>query len=63
MISKNDCLLLLADIKNKGIDTTEPLKELLNFFTGLITYLFRGLIIGIISIFDRLINNTGLNTF
>lgn len=30
MISKNDCLLLLADIKNKGIDTTEPLKELLN---------------------------------
>ena len=34
------------------------IKELVNFFTGLITYLFRGLIIGIISIFDRLINNT-----
>lgn len=30
MISKNDCLLLLVDIKNKGIDTAEPLKELLN---------------------------------
>ena len=30
MISKNDCLILLEDIKNKGIDTTEPLKELLN---------------------------------
>lgn len=34
------------------------LKELINFFTGLIGYLFRGLIIGIISVFDRLINNT-----
>lgn len=34
------------------------LRELIDFFTGLITYLFRGLIIGIISVFDRLINNT-----
>ncbi|MBR1540357.1 MAG: C40 family peptidase [Clostridia bacterium] len=34
------------------------LKELVNYFTGLITYLLRGFIIGIISVFDRLINNT-----
>ena len=34
------------------------LKELANFLAGLISYLFRGFIIGIISIFDRLINNT-----
>ncbi len=30
MISKNDCLLLLADIKSKGINTDEQIKELLN---------------------------------
>lgn len=34
------------------------LGELANFFTGLLTYLFRGLIISFISIFDRLLNNT-----
>lgn len=48
----------LASRKNIFEILVESLKELLNFFTGLITYLFRGLIIGIISIFDRLINNT-----
>lgn len=30
MISKNDCLLLLTDIQNKGIDTTSQIQELLN---------------------------------
>lgn len=30
MISKNDCLLLLMDIKNNGIDTSEHLKNLIN---------------------------------
>lgn len=30
MISKNDCLLLLKDLENKGIDTSEPIQELLN---------------------------------
>ena len=29
MISKNDCILLLTDIANKGIDTKEQLKVLL----------------------------------
>lgn len=30
MISKNDCILLLTDIANKGIDTKEQLKVLLS---------------------------------
>lgn len=30
MISKNDCILLLTDITNKGIDTKEQLKTLLS---------------------------------
>lgn len=29
MITKNDCLLLLADIKNSGIDTTDITRELI----------------------------------
>jgi len=29
-ISKNDCYLILYDLKNKGIDTTIPLKQILN---------------------------------
>lgn len=36
----------------------DALKDLVNFFIGLISYLFRGFIIGIISVFDRLLNNT-----
>lgn len=30
MISKSDCYLLLADLQAKGIDTNEPIKELMN---------------------------------
>jgi len=30
MITKNDCLILLADIEEKGIDTTEATKELIS---------------------------------
>lgn len=48
----------LASRKNIFEILIEALKELINFFIGLITYLFRGLIIGIISVFDRLLNNT-----
>lgn len=29
MITKNDCYLLLADLQNKGIDTTEPIRQLM----------------------------------
>ncbi len=29
MISKNDCLLLLKDLENKGIDTSNPIQALL----------------------------------
>ena len=29
MITKNDCYLLLADLQNKGIDTSEPINELI----------------------------------
>ncbi|WP_300924743.1 hypothetical protein [uncultured Clostridium sp.] len=29
MISKNDCILLLTDLSNKGIDTKDQLKELM----------------------------------
>lgn len=36
----------------------DAIKDLLNMLIGLITYLLRGVIIGFISIFDRLINNT-----
>lgn len=36
----------------------DAISSLLNFFTGLLTYLFRGVIISFISIFDRFINNT-----
>lgn len=36
----------------------DAIKELVGFLIGLIGYMFRGLIIGIISIFDRLLNNT-----
>ena len=48
----------LAGRKNIFEVLINAIKELVNFLTGLIGYLFRGLIIGIISIFDRLINNT-----
>ncbi len=48
----------LANRKNIFELLVNSIKELVNFFTGLITYLFRGLVIGIISIFDRFINNT-----
>ena len=30
MISKNDCYLLLADLQNKGIDTTEQINKLVS---------------------------------
>lgn len=36
----------------------DSLSSLVDFFAGLITYLFRGVIISFISVFDRLINNT-----
>ena len=48
----------LASRKNIFEVLVESLKDLINFFTGLISYLFRGFIIGVISIFDRLLNNT-----
>lgn len=48
----------LASRKNIFEIMVESLKDLINFFTGLISYLFRGFIIGVISIFDRLLNNT-----
>lgn len=48
----------LASRKNIFEIIIDALKDLVNFLIGLITYLFRGVIIGIISIFDRLINNT-----
>lgn len=30
MITKNDCILLLAEIKNNGVDTSSQLKELMS---------------------------------
>lgn len=33
MILKNDCYLLLADLQNKGIDTTEAINELITSTT------------------------------
>lgn len=29
MITKNDCILLLSDLKDKGIDVNEPIKKLI----------------------------------
>lgn len=48
----------LATGKNIFEIIVDLMKNLLNFFTGLLTYLFRGVMISFISIFDRLINNT-----
>ena len=36
----------------------DALSQLINYITGLLTYLFRGVIISFISVFDRLLNNT-----
>ncbi len=36
----------------------DAVKEIANFLAGLMTYLFRGVIISIISVFDRLLNTT-----
>ena len=48
MTSKKNIFEILVD----------ALKDLVNFFTGILSYMFRGVLIGIISVFDRLLNNT-----
>jgi len=48
----------LAERQNIFQIIVGAIKDLLNFLVGLLTYLFRGLIISIISVFDRLLNNT-----
>ena len=48
----------LASRKNIFEILVDALKELVGFLSGLIGYLIRGFFVGIISIFDRLINNT-----
>lgn len=48
----------LASRKSIFEIVVDALSSLLDFFTGLLTYLFRGVIISFISVFDRLMNNT-----
>ena len=48
----------LTSKKNIFEILVDALKELIGFLSGLIGYLIRGFFVGIISIFDRLINNT-----
>ena len=48
----------LASRKNIFEIIVNAIEELKNFFSGLLGYLFRGLLIGLISVADRLINNT-----
>ena len=47
----------LASRKNIFELIVDALSELVNFLVGLITYLLRGVIVSVISVFDRLLNN------